>query len=111
MICSRRSAPLMRAAIVSLGGVGADVPSLRDHAESESGRTAARDGTMSAMDMKQLLEAAVAAGASDLHVRAGMPPMLRVNGDVQPLAAWTEGPVSPETATTLIASLFDDRRR
>jgi twitching motility protein PilT len=66
---------------------------------------------MGAMDMRQLLEAAVAAGASDLHVTAGLPPMLRVNGDVLPLAGWTEGPLSPETATPLIASLFDDRRR
>jgi twitching motility protein PilT len=63
------------------------------------------------MDMRQLLEAAVAAGASDLHVRAGMAPMLRIHGDVQPLPGWTEGPISPETATSLIASLFDDRRR
>ena len=37
--------------------------------------------------------------------------MLRIHGDVQPLTQWTDGPISPETATTLIASLFDDRRR
>src|SRR5262245_14447716 len=66
---------------------------------------------MGAMDMRKLLDVAVAAGASDLHLRAGMPPMLRIHGDVQPLPDWTEGPISPETATELIASLFDDRRR
>ena len=66
---------------------------------------------MCAMDIRPLLQTAVAAGASDLHIRAGLPPMLRVNGDVQPLPGWTEGPIAADTAMTLISSLFDDRRR
>jgi len=34
----------------------------------------------------ELFETAVAAGASDLHLSAGLPPYLRVNGDLRPLA-------------------------
>ena len=42
--------------------------------------------------MRELLEAAIAEGASDLHVRAHVPPELRVHGELVPIAdeAFTE---------------------
>ncbi|MEO0318750.1 MAG: twitching mobility protein, partial [Pseudomonadota bacterium] len=35
------------------------------------------------MDISELLAFAVGNGASDLHLSAGMPPMIRVHGDVR----------------------------
>lgn len=40
------------------------------------------------MDIKHLLELSVQKNASDLHLSAGLPPMIRVDGDIQQL--WSE---------------------
>lgn len=40
---------------------------------------------MADLDLEALLRRAVAAGASDVHLSAGAPPMLRVDGRLQPL--------------------------
>jgi twitching motility protein PilT len=37
-------------------------------------------------ELRELLRAAVSHGASDLHVRAGAPPLIRVNGELWPLS-------------------------
>ena len=37
------------------------------------------------MDITQLLTASVSRGASDLHLSAGLAPMLRIDGEVWPL--------------------------
>jgi twitching motility protein PilT len=37
------------------------------------------------MDLNKLLEHAVRAGASDLHLKVGSPPILRVDGDLHPM--------------------------
>ncbi|MEL6108738.1 MAG: PilT/PilU family type 4a pilus ATPase [Planctomycetota bacterium] len=54
-----------------------------------------------AADLEQLLDRSVEAGASDLHLSAGIPPMMRVNGQVFPLedaesltVEWLNGLVS-----------------
>jgi len=41
---------------------------------------------MSSPAIDQLLRALVTQGASDLHVCVGMPPLMRKDGDIQPLA-------------------------
>ena len=38
------------------------------------------------MDITQLLAFSVKNKASDLHLSAGLPPMIRVNGDLMPLS-------------------------
>jgi twitching motility protein PilT len=63
------------------------------------------------MDTKELLETAVRVGASDLHLSTGLPPMVRIHGDVQPLDGWSEGPLSADATTQAIRSLLDERRR
>jgi twitching motility protein PilT len=63
------------------------------------------------MEMKTLLETAVRIGASDLHLSAGLPPMVRIHGDAAPLEDWTEGPLSAGAVAGLIGSLFDERQR
>ena len=38
---------------------------------------------MAAMNIQELLNFSVQQGASDLHVTAGMPPLIRVDGDIR----------------------------
>jgi len=65
--------------------------------------------TSAAPSFSQLLDAAITAGASDLHLVADCPPMIRVDSQLRPL----EFPsFSPETVTNFIsgflgASLYD----
>ena len=43
---------------------------------------------MSKIDIRELLVKTVQEGASDLHICAGIPPMIRVNGNVDPLEGY-----------------------
>ena len=61
------------------------------------------------MDMKELLEAAVRLGASDLHLSTGLPPKVRIHGDVQSLEGWTDGPLAVDATSALIRSILDPR--
>ncbi len=63
------------------------------------------------MSMQELLKAAVRLGASDLHLSTGLPPMVRIDGDVVALEGWTDGPMPAEMTTSLIRSILDDRQR
>jgi len=63
------------------------------------------------MDVTTLLDAAVRADASDLHLSTGLPPMLRVHGDVRELDGWTDGPLSADAVADAIKTLVGDRRR
>ena len=55
-----------------------------------------------------LLERALACGASDLHVRAGSPPLMRLHGRLQPLPE-ADGQDGSEAA--LLAILTDSQRQ
>ena len=57
------------------------------------------------MNIQELLAAAVARGASDLHLSAGLPPMLRVDGAIQRLP---EPALRSEQVGNWIASLRQD---
>jgi twitching motility protein PilT len=63
------------------------------------------------MDIRTLLDTAVRLDASDLHLSTGLPPMLRINGDVTPLPGWTDGPLSAAATTEAIRAVLDERRR
>jgi twitching motility protein PilT len=55
-----------------------------------------------------LLRQAIAAGASDLHLTVGVPPMLRVAGELKPLGAV---PLTPEDTARLAYGLLRDGHR
>ena len=57
--------------------------------------------------MVKFFEAMVAAGASDLHLKAGMPPRSRTRTLLQEAKS---PPVSPEELQHLVADLLDDRQ-
>ena len=57
--------------------------------------------------MDDLLAATIEYGASDLHVRANMPPELRVHGELQPIA---EEILTPEDTYTLCCQICSDEQ-
>ena len=60
------------------------------------------------LDMSAALEAMVAAGASDLHLTAGSPPMIRVHGSLRALP----GPdLAPEPLREAVYALLTQRQR
>ncbi|MBK6581240.1 MAG: hypothetical protein IPG17_34810 [Sandaracinaceae bacterium] len=46
------------------------------------------------MDIDTICRAAVALGASDIHLKANLPPLVRVNGDILPIPRRHECPRS-----------------
>jgi len=58
--------------------------------------------------MEQLLTEAADKGASDLHLSAGEPPLLRIHGD---LARTEHGKLTPEDVTGLVNSIMNDGQR
>ncbi|MBI2265105.1 MAG: type IV pilus twitching motility protein PilT [Armatimonadetes bacterium] len=58
--------------------------------------------------MDDLLKATIERGASDLHITVGLPPMLRINGKIQP----TEFPrLSQDDSKRLIYSILNDKQK
>jgi twitching motility protein PilT len=61
------------------------------------------------IDMRHLMEIVVSRGASDLHIAAGSPPRLRVDGALAPLAE--TDPLTPSDTMRLAYGLLTDRQR
>ena len=60
------------------------------------------------MDITQLLRFAHEQGASDLHISAGEPPMMRISGDMKKVKA---PPLAPEETQTLLYDIMGDAQR
>lgn len=56
----------------------------------------------STLAMNELLQLAVAEGASDLHINVGLPPVLRIDGSMQPIEA---SALQPEDTERLMKSI------
>lgn len=61
------------------------------------------------MDLEGVLKDMVRQGASDLHIRASRPPLIRIRGELQPVVG-TE-PISSEEVQALAARLMSERQR
>lgn len=59
------------------------------------------------MDISNLLEIALEARASDLHLSSGLPPILRINGDIQ---TTTLPPLEPSQVRRLVYEIMSDRQ-
>src|SRR6266545_527347 len=57
----------------------------------------------------RLLEQVLEEDASDLHLTAGLPPMVRVHGDLKPLATYPK--LTPEQVTHMMLSMLTQRQR
>ncbi|MEX2328642.1 MAG: PilT/PilU family type 4a pilus ATPase, partial [Nitriliruptoraceae bacterium] len=68
-----------------------------------------RSEETSAIDLDELLIALVDRGGSDLHLTVGIPPTIRVNGDLNPME---EFPVcQPDELQTLLYSIMTQKQR
>ncbi len=61
------------------------------------------------MDVKDLLRAACKTKASDLHLRSGSPPRIRVDGQLVPLTQFPR--ITPADMEALSASVMNERQR
>ena len=61
------------------------------------------------MDIQQLLQASVKSGASDLHLLSGLPPMMRVDGELHPVS--NEKLLTDEVVETMMATLMSEEQR
>ena len=55
------------------------------------------------MDLNRLLHAAVDRGASDIHVKVGQPPIIRFDGELQPLEDWPA--LDPQTLEAILEEI------
>jgi twitching motility protein PilT len=60
------------------------------------------------MDIAQLLAFSVKNGASDLHLSAGLPPMIRVDGDVRRINV---DPMNHEAVHSMVYDIMNDKQR
>jgi len=63
---------------------------------------------MAAMNIQELLNFSVQQGASDLHVTAGMPPLIRVDGDIRRINV---DPMDHKEVHALIYEIMNDKQR
>ena len=70
------------------------------------GLLASRQGSL--MDITELLAFSAKQGASDLHLSAGLPPMIRVDGDVRRINL---PPLPHEEVHSLVYEIMNDRQR
>ncbi len=61
-------------------------------------------------DLRDILHTAVANGASDVHIRAGAPPLIRVSGDLWPLDLPELTPRDTELMVAAALTTEEDRR-
>jgi twitching motility protein PilT len=62
------------------------------------------------MDMVTILKTAVQAGASDIHISVGKPPMMRKSGEVIPVAEGLAPLAAEQTKTLIFSALYDEQR-
>ena len=60
------------------------------------------------LTLHQLLEDMIEKNASDLHITAGVPPQMRVDGEIVPTG---HDPLTPEQCETLIYSVLRDDQK
>lgn len=61
-------------------------------------------------DMVTILKTAVSAGASDIHICVGKPPMMRLNGEVIPVSADMPALTAEQTKTLVYSALYGEQR-
>ena len=59
---------------------------------------------VSASALNSLLRRVVDAGASDVHLKVGQPPVVRLDGELEPLAAWPASPPALEEVLALVGA-------
>lgn len=60
------------------------------------------------LNIKEMLTKVIQEGASDLHIAVGIPPMIRLHGDLEPLPPYP--PLKPEEAQELIYTVMNEEQ-
>jgi twitching motility protein PilT len=68
-----------------------------------------RDNVGAAMQLNEILEIATKGGASDIHLKAGLPPVFRVNGRLAPLKDAAR--LTPEDLSRMALSIMNNYQR
>lgn len=58
------------------------------------------------MNLTELLNLGIEKNASDIHITVGMPPILRINGDLIPL---NQPPLMPDDTKKLVFQVLTDK--
>lgn len=61
------------------------------------------------VDLNEILSVAIKGGASDIHLKAGLPPMFRLNGRLVPLKEAAR--ISPEEMSRMAVSIMNNHQR
>ena len=62
------------------------------------------------MDMVSILKSAVQSGSSDIHICVGKPPMMRLNGEMVPMAEGLPPLTADQTKSLIFSTLYDEQR-
>ncbi|HNW43129.1 MAG TPA: type IV pilus twitching motility protein PilT [Elusimicrobiales bacterium] len=62
------------------------------------------------MDMVTILRTAVQRGSSDIHICVGKPPMMRLNGEMLPVAEGVAVLTAEQTKALIFSTLYDEQR-
>jgi twitching motility protein PilT len=62
------------------------------------------------MDLVSILKAAVQSGSSDIHICVNKPPMMRLNGEIVPVAAGLPPLTAEQTKTLIYSALYEEQR-
>jgi len=80
---------------------------MANQARTSSGTQAMDGGSAGAFNFKQVLQQLVQVNASDLHLKVGRPPTIRLNGDLQPL---DQPALKPEDLKSLAEQLMNPKQ-
>jgi twitching motility protein PilT len=104
---AQASAAAIRAAIEQVYGPAPDSPGAAPK------RSRARVGMDASekplLDLHQVLEVVLNAGASDLHLTDGLPPMVRLDGDLLPIQGYPV--LDPDTLQRVVYGMLSQKQR
>jgi twitching motility protein PilT len=83
-------------------------PTTNHHFKLKSGDVERFLGKRQELEIDKLFRALVKLEGSDLHLKAGRPPYVRVKGSLRPLS---RGPIDDEEMVRICFAMFDERRR
>ncbi len=98
----------LEAALARAYGTAA-IPPARVSAEGLRLGDAPVEGDDPGYHLNQLLELILDSGSSDLHLTAGSPPLMRLHGEIRPIAGYDR--LMPGTLRTLIYGVLSGRQR
>ena len=61
------------------------------------------------MELNEILSVGLKSGASDIHLKAGLPPIYRIDGTLRPLPKAPR--ISPEQTEQITAEIMNDMQR